>query len=122
MPRPLPLCLLLLTASTAAAAPPTVTSLTPHGAERGKPVDLTITGKDLTAELTTSTAAYVSNVDSFNAEVQSLSLPIQSPASAIRATLLMRKVARLAPPRAATSAASAAEGTGNRSFGTPSSR
>jgi hypothetical protein len=44
------------------------------------------TGKDLTAELTTSTAAYVSNVDSFNAEVQSLSLPIQSPASAIRAT------------------------------------
>jgi hypothetical protein len=57
MPRPFSLLklrslfgLVLLVGSPAAAAPPTVTTLTPHGAERGKAVDLTISGKDLTPQ------------------------------------------------------------------------
>ncbi len=42
-----PLCLLLL-AAPAAAAPPTVTAVTPRGAQPGKAVDLVITGTNLT--------------------------------------------------------------------------
>src|SRR5262249_36583275 len=41
---------LLLAASPLVAAPPTVTTVTPRGAERGKPVEIVVSGTNLTPQ------------------------------------------------------------------------
>ena len=42
-------CIFLLIPAIAVAAPPTLTTITPHGVERGKPVTLLLTGTNLTS-------------------------------------------------------------------------
>jgi hypothetical protein len=44
------LAIWLILAGPLTAAPPTLTTLTPHGAERGKEVEITLTGTNLTAD------------------------------------------------------------------------